>query len=236
MEATNEGSYIWIVLLAAGVIIYAGYLFFKRRQTENPRNRVSPFIPRVDGGSSLSTLRAECWKTYVELENVRNLKDKCAKIVGGDISVMTAIRQLETIFASCKSDRYMAPRIVGQVCDFLTNMATANKMIDNEGNFIMPQASPHLLDEGSYFANIEVEPTQQAAKYEAVIKYQTKALRSEQSNLRSVETLQLLLTPLQKVSYITKNEQKLSAEEIVVKAEDMYNEISPILEQYEFKK
>lgn len=236
MESTHVSLYTWFAALAAGLLAYAGYRYYKKYRTENYRNGGSQKPTQITGGKSLTKLRSECWDTYVKLETLRNLKSKCAKVVAGDISVTTAMRQLDTILTSGKDAEYMAPRIIGQVCDFIINMATANRMIDNEGKLMMPTASPNLRDQSSYFENIQVAPADQIDKYEAVIKYQSQELLSEQSDMRFVQMLQEILPSLQEVCYLSNNEETLSPEEVVTKAEKMYKEISPILKNYEHKK
>lgn len=233
MESTHVSLYTWFAAIAAGLLAYAGYRYYKKCRTENCRNGVSTRPTQITDGKTLSKLRSKCWDTYVELETLKSLKSKCAKVIAGDISVTTAINQLGTILASGKDAEYMAPRIIGQVCDFIINMATANRMIDNEGKLIMPKAYPNLRDQSSYYENIKVAPVDQITKYEAVIKYQSQELISEKSDMRFVHTLQEILPSLQEVCYLSHNEDKLSPEEIVQSAEKMYKELSPILLKYE---
>ncbi len=236
MESTHVSLYTWFAAIAAGLLAYAGYRYYKKYRTENYRNGVSPRRTQITDGKSLTKLRSKCWDTYVDLETLRSLKRKCAKVVAGDISVTTAIKQLDTILTSGKNAEYMAPRIIGQVCDFIINMATANRMIDNEGKLIIPKASPNLRDQSSYYDNIKVAPVDQKAKYEAVIKYQSQELISEKSDMRFVHILQEILPSLQEVCYLSHNEDKLPPKEIVEAAEKMYKEISPILLKYEHQK
>ena len=233
METTHVGLYTWFAAIAAGLLAYAGYRYYKKYRTENCRSGVSTSPTQITDGKSLAKLRSKCWDTYVELETLRSLKSKCAKVVAGDVSVTTAIKQLDSILTSGKNVEYMAPRIIGQVCDFIINMATANRMIDNEGKLIVPKASPNLRDQNSYYDNIKVAPVDQIAKYEAVIKYQSQELISEKSDLRFVHILQEILHSLQEVSYLSHNEDKLSPNEIVDTAEKIYKKLSPILLKYE---
>lgn len=235
MESTHVNLYTWLAtFVAAGVLAYAGYWYYKKYRVENARHGIKPIAPQITGGTTLSKLKSKCWESYVELEKLRSLKSKCAKVVGGDIGITTAMSQLNSILNSGKGNEYMAPRIIGQVCDFLINMGTANKMMDNKGNFIMPQANPNLRDERSYFDNIHTLPAEQATKYEAVIKYQTKELQSERSDMRFVSLLQELLPSLQVVSHLAKDENQLSANEIVAEADDFYNRVTAIIKKYEF--
>lgn len=236
MESAHVSLYTLFAAIAAGLLIYAGYRHYKKYRTENCRNGVSPRPMQTRDGKSLTELKSKCWETYVELETLRSLKSKCAKVVAGDISVTTAIKQLDTILKSDKNVEYMAPRIIGQVCDFIINMATANKMIDNDGKLIMPKASPNLRDQNSYYDNIQVAPVDQIAKYEAVIKYQSQEIFSEKSNMKFVHILQEILPSLQEVCYLSHNEDKLSPIEIVGAAEKMYKELSPILLKHESQK
>lgn len=236
MDSTHVSLYTWFAAIAAGLLAYAGYRYYKKHRAENYRNGISPRPTHITTGKSLTLLRSKCWDTYVELETVRSLKSKCAKVIAGDISVTTAMKQLDIILTSGKNAEYMAPRIIGQVCDFIINMATANRMIDNEGKLVMPKASPNLRDQKSYFDNIQVAPVDQIAKYEAVLKYQSQELLSEQSDMRFVHALKEILPSLQEVCYLSNNEDNLSPEEIVVKAEKMYKGLSPILMNYEHQK
>lgn len=229
MESTHVSLYTWFAAIAAGLLAYAGYKCYKKYCAENYRKGISPKPAPITDGKSLTMLKSKCWDTYVELETLRSLKSKCAKVIASDISVTTAMKQLNAILTSGKNAEYMAPRIIGQVCDFIINMATANRMIDNEGKIIMPTASPNLRDQRSYFENIQVAPADQRAKYEAVIKYQSHEIFSEKSDMRFVHTLQEILPSLQEVCYLSQNEDKMSPIEIVESADKMYKELSPIL-------
>lgn len=232
MESSLVSLYTWFAAIATGLLAYAGYRYYKKYRAESNRNDPTQITTR----KSLTQLRSKCWETYVELETLRALKGKCAKMVAGDISVTTAMKQLDAILTSGKDTEYMAPRIIGQVCDFIINMTTANRMIDDEGNLIMPKVSPNLRDQRSYFDNIQVAPADQIAKYEAVIQYQSQEFVSEKSDMRFVHILQEILPSLQGVYYLSHNDDKLSPKEIVESAEKMYKKLSSILLKYERKK
>ncbi|MDE7190607.1 MAG: hypothetical protein K2N96_10765, partial [Muribaculaceae bacterium] len=141
------------------------------------------------------SLGDECWQQYVALETLRSYKAKCAKAVTGDSGILTANRQLEKILSSDNSTNYKAPRIVGQVCDFIINMAIANAMLNEDKQIVMPTPSPKLIDRSTFLNNINIQVTsaEQASKYLAVINHEKKELALETSDQKFVHLLTALL-------------------------------------------
>ncbi|MDE5877293.1 MAG: hypothetical protein K2H47_07350 [Muribaculaceae bacterium] len=203
-----------------------------RYKRKNPKSLSQSRKTAISSTANLQNLKEECWQQYVALETFRSYKAKCAKAINGDSGLLTANRQLETILSSDNSTDYKAPRIIGQVCDFIINIATANAMLNEAGQIVMPVPSPKLMDKETFFNNIQVSAPKQVAKYETVINHEKEELSAETADQRFVHLLESLLPSLKTISFIAQNEDKLSNEEIVEKAKLYLVESTVIFKRY----
>lgn len=225
MEKTSE---IWsfLAILVGAAVLYGGYRYMQsHRQRKSHRGSVCG-LPDMD------RLKRECWDQYVTVETLRNFKAKCAKAITGETGVLAANRQLTLILNGDNTSEYKAPRIIGQVCDFIINMATANGMLSHDGRIIMPAGKPKLMDKEAFFSNIHVSEEYQCEKYKAVIKYERDEYSRESENMKFPNLLSALLPSLEIITSISNNEDNLSSEDVVKKA-NFYLKISTeILKQY----
>lgn len=228
MITTGFIIYSVLTVCICAAVIYSIYRYKKKsskltRQSQKKDN---------ESTANLQSLRDECWQQYVALETIRSYKAKCAKAVAGDFGILVANRRLESILSSEKPAAYKAPRIVGQVCDFIVNMAIANNMIDEDKRIVMPQSSPKLMNKEAFFNNIQVSSNVQAPKYQAVIDYEKKELASENTDQKFVHLLEALLPSLNILGFIAENESNLSEEEIVKKTDSYLVETKVIFKRY----
>lgn len=227
MEIT-EIIYSVLTVFICIAVIYGIYRYRKKR------SRIVHQVRQKENESviNLQSLRDECWKQYVVLETLRSYKAKCAKAITGESGILTANRQLETILSSDNSIDYKAPRIIGQVCDLIINMAITNAMLNDNRQIVMPKSSPKLMDKETFFNNIQVASAEQAVKYAAVINHEKKELSAETADQRFVNLLEALLSSLKLISSISQNEDNMSNEEIVEKAKLYLVESTVIFKQY----
>ncbi|MDE6804217.1 MAG: hypothetical protein K2J29_06270 [Muribaculaceae bacterium] len=230
MIITGVIIYSVLIVFICIAVVYGIYRYRKKnsgsiRQAWKKDNRTI---------ADSQSLGDECWQQYVALETLRSYKAKCAKAVTGDSGILTANRQLEKILSSDNSTNYKAPRIVGQVCDFIINMAIANAMLNEDKQIVMPTPSPKLIDRSTFLNNINIQVTsaEQASKYLAVINHEKKELALETSDQKFVHLLTALLPSLKIISFISENEDNLSDEEIVKNANSYLVESTVIFKQY----
>lgn len=228
MVITGFIIYSVLTVCICAAIIYGIYRYRKKKsnlihQAQKKDNK------SID---NLQSLRDDCWQQYVALETLRSYKAKCAKAVTGDTGLLIANRQLDKILSSNNSADYKAPRIVGQVCEFIINMAIANNMLNEDKQIVMPEPSPKLMDKNTFFNNLQMSSAEQAAKYQAVINNEKKELASETANQKFVHLLKALLPSLKIISFISQNEDNMSDKEIVEKANSYLVESTVIFKQY----
>ncbi len=222
---------VYSVLLLC-ICLAALYFLYRYKKKNGRLGRRHPQKNNIST-ANLQNLRNECWQQYVALETLRSYKAKCAKAITGDSGILIANRRLSAILSSDNSTDYKAPRIVGQVCDFIINMAIANNMLGEDKQIIMPKSSPKLMDKETFLNNIGVASSaEQAERYKAVVKHEKEDLAAETAEQKFVHLLEALLNPLKIISFISENEDKLSNEEIVEKANSYLVESTVIFKQY----
>lgn len=223
-----ETKTICFLVIAVGILAGILWVVLSRRGATKPAPQPVPQPKPVEH----TALKHDCWDRYVRLESIKRHKAKCAKAVAGEGGIITANRQLASILAAENTPEYKAPRIVGQVCDFIINMAMANGMLAESGAITMPAPKPKLMDKDAFFRNMQVAPDAQADKYRSVIKYQEEEIEKEKSNLKFVNALQALIPLLETVTYLSANEASIEPQQIVDKATDYLNKSQLILTEY----